>query len=457
MKIITTVGLSLFVNAKKKVTINDKNLNLTYKKEYFNDTVCIEPQLNEYIQREGKKRRAIAKWAKKTGSNASAEIASILKIQEEGKKDTQLDIYLICTETVSSRLAAEYIKEYFEQENKTIYPQIFIQGIKVIESLKIDNQSNYDEGFSNLIEYLSTIKHNENDILNITGGYKVLVPILTLYGQLEKLTLKYFYDDSSLEDAELIKLGQLPIHFDASLGELYGSYLNKDKLKQLIREANNNIEQETSNTILDLLNSMKLLNKDKNALSFLGKLFQKYSCDYTNKIGGNLGYMVELRVYEELIKKKQYKEVQRGNTYYWDVMTPSVYYEEPKYNKDKKFEIPIEIDLALKNKEEEIWCEVKALSPNLVNKAKKQIELRLKFINAISCINIREFRLYFYKIPEIKIIDFDKNIKEIFKLFTNEKIVIKVYYFDLPINNKGLVNWKKLNTINLNFTEYKLK
>lgn len=221
MKIITTVGVSIFSNSE---TSNARLEKTTYDEKYFQKN-----EIDKIANIVKKEIKDLTDWAiNKEGSSASAEITSILKIQEEYKENTPLDIYLICTETILSRLAAEIIKNFFEQtstDGNKIYPTIFIQEIKVIKKLRVDNQINYDEGFSKLIQYLSEIKHQENDLLNITGGYKALVPILTLYGQLEKLTLKYIYDESSLKDAQLIELGQLPIGIDWGTVEVVKPFL----------------------------------------------------------------------------------------------------------------------------------------------------------------------------------------------------------------------------------------
>lgn len=452
MKIITTVGASIFSNSER----SDERLeNTTYNKKYFQE---------EQLERIGKtvKRmiRDLTDWTTKNSSNTSAEIASILKIQAEYGQNMPLDLYLICTETIFSRLAAEVIKNFFEQKNangEKVYSTISIIHIKVVENLRVDNQANYDDGFSNLIQYLSEIGHQEGDLLNITGGYKALVPILTLYGQLEKLNLKYIYDESCLKDAQLIEWGQLPIHFDSTIMDIYGDYLSsKNKEFKQLQKVNLK-DNDDLMLIIKNLRSLKLLKKDCIELTPLGQLFKNTYKNHKTKNKGDLGGFIELKICEELNKDPNYSLIKRSKYYYWDKRNPIKWSNVPLYGNEhnKELEIPLEIDIEILQSDATIiWSEVKALSNNGLNKAFKQIKLRLEFLDSIKTMNVKEFHLYLYRIPRICVLNnYKSQLHNIIKLFENKEIELCIKYLDLPMN-KGTVNWNIFDKQTIIFNDY---
>lgn len=151
-------------------------------------------------------------------TNASAEIKSICKIVEESE-DTEFKVYLLCSDTAIGMSAGHLVKAFFEgyeMEGKTITIEI----PEHIKGLQIDNADKFeDEAVLDLITKINTITKWDNEkkalpkkdvILNISGGYKALVPIMTIVGQLQGVQLKYIYEDSD----KLITIGNLPVNFD---------------------------------------------------------------------------------------------------------------------------------------------------------------------------------------------------------------------------------------------------
>jgi hypothetical protein len=244
MKLVTTVGTSLFENYldDKKYKSQDRNQDCVDIYKQIRDA---EPSFDKWKDYHKKDILPFKKnWKSSEQSDASAEIASILKILEESEVKSA-EIYLLATDTVLSVLACELIKEWFSNKN----PSSKISAIKferpetkedlekssfVIQNLRISNNTEYEQGFMRLIEVLDDLDLNENDALNITGGYKAIIPIMTIYGQLKNVPLKYIYDESELGKADLIEVGSLPINFDWGMVELLKPLLGREFLNQEI-------------------------------------------------------------------------------------------------------------------------------------------------------------------------------------------------------------------------------
>jgi len=83
-----------------------------------------------------------------------------------------------------------------------------------VSNLKIDAPKKFEQsGFEELINMLDSIRQEHQDdevILNISGGYKALIPFLTIYAQLKSLSIKYIYENSD----EVISIGNTPLDFD---------------------------------------------------------------------------------------------------------------------------------------------------------------------------------------------------------------------------------------------------
>ncbi len=215
-KIITMVGASIFENYFEKN--DDKTIKSYYdvlkeKREKDRD--------NDKNRRESVE-KAIRKWIQSESDkkNISAEIKSLAKLQEELKED--FDIYLLCSDTILSRLAGEIIKGVLskifnisEEEIKT----------KTIKGLQIWDRKEFNTGMSNLISEIYSIAGGywDNVIINITGGYKATIPYLTILAQINRCPIYYIFEDT---DA-LIKIPNIPLStewFDWDKLEKYEDY-----------------------------------------------------------------------------------------------------------------------------------------------------------------------------------------------------------------------------------------
>ncbi len=204
-KIITTVGTSIFNNYL--VEFDD------IKNHYTSIEKMRHSKWNECKDRVEKIRKPVTEWAKEN-QEASAEIKTILKLYQSVKEN--LDVYLLATDTVTSRLASEIIKDIFSD----------IEGIKiffnpdqyVIYGLQVEN---YDEfvktGIHDFIRRVNSIAGGffTNVVFNITGGYKGLIPFMTIMAQANNCDMVYIFEESD----NLIEIPKTPITIDYQLFE----------------------------------------------------------------------------------------------------------------------------------------------------------------------------------------------------------------------------------------------
>jgi putative CRISPR-associated protein (TIGR02619 family) len=265
MKIITTVGTSLITNEPKSkdygLDKSDYTADLFDRKEDSSSKKSVRKLIADLEDK-----------ATKGGTKSCAEIASIDKIDLSG----QAEIYLLCTETVLSRACGEALKNYFGER---------VKEVKVIEGLQVKNAKIFeDSGFLKLIEKVKEIKNNEQDVcLNISGGYKALIPPLTLFAQLEKIPLFYLFEESE----ELIETGNLPISFDWEAIEEFSMYLH-----------NKNKRDKASDETIDKMRKLKLVKSDSHELTIVGSLISKYSEQASPFTETIFGYFIEHKVFE---------------------------------------------------------------------------------------------------------------------------------------------------------------
>ena len=156
IRVITTVGTSLFENAIKtnKYNVNDKYEDLkdkTYSQmdAYKQEIQLLKNNLKRFVLDE---------------KDASAEIKSLLSIQNKFKDDSE--VYFICSDSILSNLAAEIIKDNLKNENITFKSIISIEGLSINDTNKF-----ISVGLNNLIIELYKIfdGYSPSYILNITG------------------------------------------------------------------------------------------------------------------------------------------------------------------------------------------------------------------------------------------------------------------------------------------------
>lgn len=452
MKIITTVGTSIFENCKNENPTN-KDFKDAYK-EIKEQDLPYSKLVNIDKDDIGDLQNGINAWFK-GNKNASAEIASILAIAGD---ETEVKVHLIATDTVLSVLAAELIQEWFKQNKSNITVDFTRPDDKlekqedskyIIQNLSVSSNDKYQEGFMNLIEVVSELidkskKAKEEVILNITGGYKAIIPIMTLLGQIKNVPLKYIYEESNLNDkTELVEVGNLPISFDWELGELYLDDMSKEGLKKI------NYKPE----ILRLLRELSLIQKDKLKPTPLGQLFKQHLTGQLTTKKSLLGYLVELKAFEYF--HKQECDVIRGKEFWWDKKNPSKYYSNAKYNQDTALEQKIDVDIFIENNTEETWYEVKSCSKRGLTKALKQVNTMLQFIKSTDYKGVKTIGVILYKLETTDILSYGNQINNIKRLFKDEEINYSIQYIDIPENNDGMFNAKHFfeREINLSLLE----
>ncbi len=269
-QIITTVGTSLFTNYRKsdvKEGFNKSN------KRYFGvddstfEKLLLKPAFEyKHFHRELNEIKSIIKdnwfkgiirtkdkkWILKEHSYntfASAEIKSLFALSQKDKyKKEDIIVHLLATDTVLSRLAAELIREWFEEYNKENVSHIkvyFDSEKNVCKSLQVTDGELFErEGIPNLINLCDRIVagNYSNSIINITGGYKAVLPYMTIYAQINNIPLYYIFEETE----NLIFIPQAPISINWSMFEKYSDVIedlekgiynwSKYKNKELILE-----------------------------------------------------------------------------------------------------------------------------------------------------------------------------------------------------------------------------
>jgi len=208
-KVVSTVGASILENY-----IKDGNQSNLY--EYLK-TLSIDQweSSNFYIENN---KKTVLNWANGR-EDASAEIKSIIKISQELKDD--LDVYLIATDTVISKFASQIISKWFENFNgEQKIKVIFNDQIQVIKKLQMENRNDFEkEGIPNLLNWFSKNfgEYFDDVIFNLTGGYKGLIPFLTILAQINKIPIYYKFEDTE----ELIKIPQTPLKINEKIFKDY--------------------------------------------------------------------------------------------------------------------------------------------------------------------------------------------------------------------------------------------
>jgi len=298
MEIITTVGTSLLTNYFDKD--KNKNLNLTYKSLYetkLKGKTYSDEEWNNLLNDNyliNFKNELLNNWIKQDQS--CAEIKTLKKIKEKKADENLIYLYhFITTNTLDGYFVADILCEHFNIEKHTYLHRI--------EGLQVTNPKVFKEkGINKLIKKIKEIKDNakgEEVILNISGGYKAIIPLLTIIGQLENIPLNYIYEDSD----ELIEIGKLPINFDWDIIEQYITYIKNENLLKKAKE-----------NILDDLYKLDLIEYDKNIpkLTLLGSLLAKYLDKESPFLQTIFGYLVEYKLEECLAKKYGRDKVEKG-------------------------------------------------------------------------------------------------------------------------------------------------
>jgi len=291
-KIITTVGTSLFENYHKKNRDKTKDFENLYN--FFKDNEISAKELDNH---ELRKKSLIDNFNSnyfKNNPDASAEIKSLIKLQEELKED--FDIYLLHSDTALGRLAAEIIKD-----NISLYEEYGLKISKVdihpIENLQIQNRQKFIKGMQELINNIYKISQNYwgNVVINITGGYKATIPYLTILAQVNQCPIYYIFENT---DA-LIQIPNIPIDINWKLFEDYWESFSLIEKSNVIKESD--LPEKFLKDCRAFLESVDIDNEHCCVLNPLGEILwnkykEKYFVFYTT---------------DDIYEKINHKEIQR--------------------------------------------------------------------------------------------------------------------------------------------------
>lgn len=191
-RVVCTAGTSLLTNAHR--AISDTNLSASAAKliqDFYRTLKTEVPQRNEFL----------AKLSAETNS------LSRLNLNRED------EVILLHTDTPDGKECAEALKEIIENEWKLAVRIMNVAGLQVKDPDRFRK-----EGIHNLFmilrkECVAWRQDNPEErqaILNVTGGFKAVVPYLTLFGLMHRLEVVYIFETSN----SLIRLPPLPINFD---------------------------------------------------------------------------------------------------------------------------------------------------------------------------------------------------------------------------------------------------
>jgi len=247
MKLIVTVGTSILDNNESDIEdIED------IEDQYFNE-------LENYIEKLKKNIKSSIK------NYDSAEISIIKKIYEQ---NPNLEVYLIATDTLPSYIAAEIINEYLNRKKNI---NSYFDESYVIKNLVVKSNDKFQDGVLNLIKKLYDISggYFENLAISFNGGYKALIPYITIFAQLNRIPLYYLFEESN----EIIKIPQAPIDIDWSIFLKYRKLIEKlyeglDEEEWKIFKRENNLEE-----LNDIIEKIEIDGKILLGLNLIGRMF----------------------------------------------------------------------------------------------------------------------------------------------------------------------------------------
>lgn len=262
--VITSVGTSVFdhsnaIGSKREIIRNKpyNEMNI-YKKDV---EVLINSVTKELLQ--NKSNYSNDDVLDKT----SAEIKSLYKIYNKVGED--LEVYLLASDTLEGYAAAQIIKSYIEE----IFPKwrVVFNEARIIKGLQVKDADLFQtEGMGNLINAIDSIcgGYYDDKLLNITGGYKVVIPFLSILGQIWGIPIFYTFE----EEQNLITIPRIPIQIDTELFSKYADIF--EKLNGVISYADwRNLEQRIHYEDREAIKSFILELDDMLGLSPVGRIF----------------------------------------------------------------------------------------------------------------------------------------------------------------------------------------
>lgn len=300
MLVITPVGISSFTNLISSGSSKELNGPLKeFKRKGYNSKFWNEKEKNIIIQKilhyffSSERVSEIYKTC--------AELASIKQILEIN--DGHCTVQLIATDTPDSVIAAQSIAQFINEYwiDKYNIDVLFDENKDVIKGLKLDSVEEFEQiGSDALIDRLSLLIKDKvfeevEKVINITGGYKVLIPWFTLFAQLKHIEVKYLYEEDIDQESSLITIPRLPVNFDLQETEFLAPYLNEAWLRSDPLGAG-----FISKEILEKLLELKLIlqsekNSHKYYLTAMGRLMNSF-IKQTPTDKGHLGFFMEYKL-----------------------------------------------------------------------------------------------------------------------------------------------------------------
>jgi CRISPR/Cas system-associated protein Csm6 len=174
----------------------------------------------------------LATYANQTGVTASAELQSTTEIINAVLPDIRLaKVHLLATDTVDGMIAARAVQDVLESTSQADSVDLHrIGGLQVMDGSEFVRFG--------LPEYIRTIYEllqmwpapSFRRIFNPTGGFKSVVPYMTLIAMLEGAETRYLFERSS----DLLELRPLPVSFDESLVERALPVLDETAAQDLV-------------------------------------------------------------------------------------------------------------------------------------------------------------------------------------------------------------------------------
>jgi putative CRISPR-associated protein (TIGR02619 family) len=205
MKIITTIGTSLFENFREGT--GSELMNKGYYKDY-----------EKYKKRVDSLVRELSEFVKKDPTNSCAEIKTIEKLRKKYAED-YVEIFLVATDTIRSVIVAKVLAKYYENARFEENEKHIIRHLNVFEK----ERSLVKKGYKNLIKTLFDETSGYGEIYNISGGYKALIPLLTQIASYKKVPLAYIYEHSD----QLIEIPPFPFELDNELKSVLSTIFDR--------------------------------------------------------------------------------------------------------------------------------------------------------------------------------------------------------------------------------------
>lgn len=240
--VISTVGASVFTQASEDIKSEWRD----FDKQKGVDLQKVAREQHDFPGKEMYQRVRNHLEAIRNSPNAeiglmraSAELKSLMYILKDRDPNNNDILHFLATDTPAGTLAAriisDFARDYFGIQTEVVR----VEGLQVTDDASFNTR-----GIRNLISRVFDRLEKApagtfRRVLNPTGGYKGVVPYLTLIGMVEDdIETSYIYETSSA----LITLRRVPMVLDyAALGSAHAAlldaeldFISEDRLAQLL-------------------------------------------------------------------------------------------------------------------------------------------------------------------------------------------------------------------------------